>query len=285
MYPLLLLLPVLALAGSPPSSPQESFILRTLALGHDPERAFILNADGFYVMVDPKPWELPPVRLRVRPARTESTPTGGAAREPLRIPIPFLLNSVQQVVLPPEFPPNVPLAVDLEIQAPAQAGKQPSKSYEPVVEVPRPAGSTSALLVLYNPVGRKTWDGIKPSLMDTSESALPPGGVLVVNMTGLPLLADIGGHVGLLSPGKSALVRPSLGAGGLFALKLILQNGSEGIQLVDSARNLGSGSRALMVVYPVPVRQNARGADFIFFPLAPDPKPEQVAPPQVSAGR
>lgn len=285
MLSLAFLLPVAALSANPPAPPPP-YVLRTLALGHDPERRFRLKSDGFYEMLEFEPGELPPTGLRVRPA---SAPAGAApaavAKEPLRLPIPFLLNSVQQIILPPEFPPEIPLAVDLEIQLPAQAGKPPSKSYEPVVEVPRPPGSTSALLVLYNPVGRKTWDGIKPSLMDTSESALPPGGVLAINLTGLPLLADIGGRVGVLSPGKSALVRPSPGAGGLFALKLVLQNGSEEIQLVDSARDLGSGSRALMVVYPVPVRQNARGADFIFFPFAPDPKPEPVAPSPAPPGR
>jgi hypothetical protein len=285
MRALLFLLPALVLAANPP--PPAPFALRTLALGHDPERKFRLKSDGFYEMLELEPGELPPTGLRVRPARAPSSaPLPGAPREPGRVPIPFLLNSVQQIVLPPDFPPEVPLAIDLEIQVPAAAGKPASKSYEPIAEIPRPAAATSALLVLYNPVGRKTWDGIKPTLLNTSESVLPPGGLLAINLTGLPLQADIGGRAGVLSPGQNALVRPSV-ASGLFSLRLALGSRDEEIQLVDSSRELPAGSRALLVVYPVPVRQNARGADFIFFPIAPDPKPEPavVPPPGAAAAR
>lgn len=284
------LLAGLAPLGAQPEKAKEAppppYILRVLALGHEPERKFKGVAGGLFVMLPPEPDEIPPPRLYFKPPPPPAPLPAGSplARQFERVPCELSLNSIQQVSVPIEVPREARLVIEKELPAPpaaANGGKGvPEKAYAELGVLERRPDASSALVILYNPAGAKTWNNVRANVIDTSESAIPPGAVLVYNLCREPLSATIGaGVAGTLAPGQSALARPRIDPEGNFALRLLLDRNSEAVQLVDSERAFPPGSRAFLVVYPVPAVRNIREADFVLFVIPPDPKPEPVAAP------
>lgn len=273
---------LLALAASLPAAEPAPppYVVRLLAIGHEPERKYKLRSDGFYDMLELDPREMPPQALFLRlPALPVALP---GPKRVARIRCGVQLNAVQETALPATVPPEAPLPIELEVVKPgADGAKGPAeRTYDEIGEIKRAADSTSALVILYNPVGRKSWDAVKPFVIDTSERALPPGTILLYNLCPESLVAQVGSpNAGTLAPAQSAFVRPSVSASGQFGLKLVLMRNREEVQLVDSQRDLPPGSRGLLVVYPVPGNRNARAADFVLYIFPPDPKPETVAAP------
>lgn len=293
----LLLLLVRADAAAPAEPPPPPFAVRVLALGHDPERRYRKigggagSPGGLLIMEDPDPSELPPAEIYFRPPPPPTPlPAGSpAAKAFARIACPTSLNSVHQILLPPEIAADAKLVIEREgppAPVPNGAKGAPEKTYDEIGVLQRAPKLTSALVVLYNPVGAKTWERVRPTVIDTSESALPPGGILVYNLCREDLLASVGGNNGKLAAGQSALVRPKVDASGLFALRLLLARSGDATQLIDSVRELPAGSRAFLIIYPVPVSRNAREADFVLYVIPPDPKPAPPAAPATKpAGR
>jgi len=265
----LLLLAAAALAVPPAPVPPPPYVLRVLALGHEPERRYFVRSDGFLDMHELDPRELPPSALFVRPA-----PEG---REAERARVGVALNSVTETVLPPPPAAGDTLALEREVRLPAAPGRPAELRYERLAELARPAGSGSSLVLLHNPVGRRTWDDVRPSLIDTSESRIPPGSVLVLNLCPEPLDAAVGGRAGRLPSGQTVLVPVSVAPAAPLSLRLELRRGGDAVQLFDSAREMPASRRGLLVVHPVPVSRNSRGADFSLLALASDPAP--AAPP------
>jgi hypothetical protein len=265
-----------------PSSPVP-YVVRVLALGHDPERKFKLRSDGLYEMMDTDMRELPPREIFVRPPAPTIVLPG--AKPPTHIACGLQLNGVQQTILPATILPDDPLPLELEVVAPPVAGAKgpPEKSYKEIGEIKRTPESTSSLVILYNPAGQKTWDGVKPFVIDTSEVTLPVGSILVYNLCRESLSATIGGNNGVLASGQSALVRPKVSADSLFELRLLLAKSSEDVQLIDSVRGLPPGSRAFLIIHPVPISRNSREADFVLFVIPADPKPEPIIAPVVTS--
>jgi hypothetical protein len=290
--PLLVLLGFLsavpdAVALAVPEPPPH--VVRVLALGHDPERRYRKigggegSPGGLLVMEDPDPSELPPPQIFFRaPPAPAVAPGLPATKVERRTACPVNLNSVQQVTLPKDIPVDAKLAVEREAPPkPVTAGtKLPlEKEYDQIGSLQLTPGATSSLVVLYNPAGVKTWENVRPSVIDTSEKSLPPGAILVYNLCRESVQASVGGSVGVLASGQSAYVRPAVDAANLFGLRLLLARTGEDVQLVDSVRELPKGARAFLIIYPVPLSRNAREADFILFVIPPDPKPEPVAAP------
>lgn len=268
--PLLLLASGLAATPARAADPAPPpYVLRVLALGHEPERRFFRRPDGFLDMHELDPRELPPAALFARPA--------AQGRESDRARLSVSLNSVTEAALPPPPASGDTLALERELRLPAEPGRPAEVRYERLGEVARPAGSGSSLVLLHNPVGRRTWDDVRPAVIDTSESRIPPGTVLVLNLCAEPVDAALGGRAGRLAGGQSALVPVAAAAAAPLSVRLELRRGGESVQLFDSAREMPASRRALLVVHPVPVARNARGADFSLLPLTPDPAP--VAPP------
>ena len=274
----------LTAADSGPKSviPQPApYIVRVLALGHEPDRKYKLLSNGFYEMLELDSREMPPRVLYIRPPTPTVVLPG--AKTPARIACGLQLNGVQQTVLPATILPEDPLPLEVEVLSPPVAGAKdpPEKSYKEIGEIKRTPESTSSLVILYNPVGRKTWDGVKPFVIDTSEKSLPVGAMLVYNLCTDSLLARIGSPgEGTLAPGQSAFVRPQVSALNYFDLKLVLQRNGEQVQLIDAAREFAPGSRGLLVIYPQPVDRNTRGADFVLYIFPADSLPEPaIVPP------
>jgi hypothetical protein len=296
---LLLFLSVFA-PSAPAQVPAEAppHVMRVLALGHDPERRYrkigggVGSPGGLLVMEDPDPSELPPPQVYFR--ALVSGPAAPGAPRPgkveFRAVCPVSLNSVQQVALPRDIPPDAKLAIEREVPpkpAPAGARLLAEKTYEQMGSLQLKPGSTSSLVILYNAVGSRTWENVRPSVVDTSETSLPAGAILVYNLCREAVQASVGGRVGVLASGQSAFVRPAVDADNLFSLRLLLSRSGEDIQLVDSVRELPKGARAFLIIYPVPLSRNAREADFILFVLPPDSKSETepaVAPVPGPAG-
>jgi hypothetical protein len=262
-------------------------VVRVLALGHEPDRKYQLLSNGFYAMLDLDPRELPPPAIHLRlPA--SSSPGGG--REPRRIACAVQLNGVLTSQLPDDLPAGAALPIELESLAPPGSGQAsaPERTYREIGLIPRTPGAHSSLVILYNPIGRRTWDGVKPVVLDTSDKAFPPGALLVYNLCPEDLSAQIGVSVGTLAPGQSAFSQPQVGPRGYFDLRLALRRNGNDVQLVDASRQFPSGSKGLLVVYPQPAERNNRAADFVLYFIPPDPKPEPVAPPSAKpshAGR
>lgn len=277
-----------AAPGEPAKQPPAPYVVRVLALGHEPERKFKSITGGLFVMLPPEPDEVPPSALYLRPP---APPAPLPANSPLarqfeRVPCGITLNGIQQSVLPPEIPRDAKLVIEREALAqPApNAAVAGAKAYDELGTLELKPGASSALVILYNPVGSKVWNNVKANVMDTSESVLPPGSVWVYNLCREKLVATIGTPgAGTLAPGQSAMVQPRTDADGNFALHLLLERGESVVQLVDSERGFPPGSRGFLVVYPVPENRNARGADFILFVIPPDPKPEPLAVPGAGA--
>lgn len=274
MRALLLLLPLAALAAD--KAPPPPFVVRVLALGHEPERRYFLRSDGFFDMHELDPRELPPAALFLRAPASSPVP---GSREPERIRLPVVLNSVTeaQVAAPAD---GQALVLERAVVVPAAEGKSAETRFEAVGEVVRSPGAGSSLVILYNPLGRRTWDGVKPSVLDTSSSRLPLGSLLVMNLCAEPVEASVAGRAGQLAGGQSALLPVQVAAGAPLELRLSLRRGPEPTQLFDSAREMPASRRALLIVHPVSPSRNARGADFLLLPLPADPEP---APP--AAGR
>jgi len=265
----LLLLPSLLLAQAvPPPAPQPPYVLRVLALGHEPERKFFLRSDGFYDMHALNPEELPPQEIFAR-LPTAAPVTGSP--EPERIRVGVMLNAVGEVQLPSTASVGETLILERAKVTAAKEGKPAETRYERLGEIPRTADSSSALVLLYNPSGRRTWEDVRPSIIDTSGSRVPPGSLLVMNLCAEPLEAVIAGRGGQLVSGQSALVNVATAAGAPLELRLSLLRGATPTQLVDSARTMPASRRALLIVYPVPIARNARSADFLLIPLSVDP--------------
>lgn len=271
MRALLLLLPLAALAADkvPPPPPPPPFVVRVLALGHEPERRYFLRADGFFDMHELDPRELPPSALFLRAPSAAAVP---GAREPERIRLPVVLNSVTeaQVAAPAD---GQSLVLERAISVPAAEGKPAETRYEAVGEVVRTPGAGSALIVLYNPLGRRTWEGVKPSVLDTSSARVPVGSLLLMNLCAEPVDASVGGRAGQLAGGQSALLPVQVPGGAPLELRLALRRGPEPTQLFDSAREMPASRRALLIVHPVAASRNARGADFLLLALSADPDP------------
>lgn len=264
-------------------------VVRVLALGHDPERRYRKigggagSPGGLLIMEDPDPSELPPPQVYFRAPPVQPVAPGvPAAKVERRTACPVNLNSVQQVTLPKDIPADAKLAVEREAPPkPAVPGAKlpPEKVYDQIGSLQLTPGASSSLVVLYNPVGAKTWENVRPSVIDTSEKSLPPGAILVYNLCRESVQATVGGNVGVLASSQSAFVRPAVDASNLFGLRLLLARSGEDVQLVDSVRELPKGARAFLIIYPVPLSRNAREADFILFVIPPDPKPEPVVAP------
>ena len=265
------------------------YVVRVLALGHEPERKFKGVEGGLFVMLPPEPDEIPPAQIFFRPP---SPPAPLPANSPLakqyeRIRCEISLNSIQQSVVPVEVPRDANLVIEKEIPPPISAAGSlkgvPEKAYEELGKLERKSESSSALVVLYNPAGSKVWNKVKANIIDTSESTLPVGSILVYNLCRENLSATVGSPTaGVLTAGQSALVRPVTNGAGNFALRLLLNRGGEIIQLIDGERSFPPGSRAFLIIYPVPITRNAREADFILFVIPPDPKPEPVVAPVIT---
>jgi hypothetical protein len=272
-------------APKPVIPPPAPYIVRILALGHEPDRKYKLLSNGFYEMLELDSREMPPRVLYIRlPTPAVVLP---GSKPPAHIACGLQLNGVQETVLPTSIPPEDPLPLELEVVAPPVAGAKgpPEKSYKEIGEIKRTSESTSSLVILYNPAGRKTWDGVKPFVIDTSEKALPAGAMLVYNLCTDNLLARVGSPgEGTLAPGQSAFVRPQVNAQNYFDLKLVMQRNGEQVQLIDAAREFAPGARGLLVIYPQPLDRNTRGADFVLYLFPVDPQPEPViAPPPAAA--
>lgn len=264
--------------------------MRVLALGHDPERRYRKigggagSPGGLLVMEDPDPSELPPPQIyfRAPPVAPIAPGLPSAPKVERRTACPVNLNSVQQVSLPKDVPSDAKLAVEREAPPkPPVAGSKlpPEKEYDQIGSLQLTPNATSSLVVLYNPVGAKTWENVRPTVIDTSEKALPPGAILVYNLCREAVQASVGGNVGVLASGQSAFVRPAVDPSNLFNLRLLMSRSGDDIQLVDSVRELPKGARAFLIIYPVPLSRNSREADFILFVIPPDPKPEPVVAP------
>lgn len=279
------LAPLAAQPDKAKEAPPPPYIVRVLALGHEPERKFKGVAGGLFVMLPPEPDEIPPPRLYFKPPPPPAPLPAGSplARQFERVPCELSLNSVQQVSVPSEIPREARLVIEKELPEPPvpTGGKgRPEKAYAELGVLERRPDSGSALVILYNPAGAKTWNNVRANVIDTSEATIPPGSVLVYNLCREPLSAAIGaGVAGTLAPGQSALARPRVDPEGNFALRLLLERNGDAVQLVDSERAFPPGSRAFLVVYPVPAVRNIREADFVLFVIPPDPKPEPVAAP------
>ena len=282
MRALLLLLPLASLAAEKAAAPPPPYVLRVLALGHEPERRFFLRSDGFFDMHELDPRELPPAALFLR---APDAPPAPGSREPLRHRAAALLNAVGESRLPPVPEGGDALVIERAVEAPASEGKPPEVRYERLGDLARPAGSASALVILYNPLGRRTWDGVKPTVLDTSASRVPPGSLLLMNLCPDPLDASVEGRAGQLAAGQSALLAVSAPGGAPLELKLALRRVAEPAQLFDSAREMPVSRRALLIVYPVSASRNARGADFILLPLSEDPAPAAPPSPPAASGR
>lgn len=273
----LLLIPLLVAGQAEPAKPAPPpYVLRLVALGHEPERRFFLRSDGFFDMHELDPRELPPSALYVRASEASAAP---GSREPARTRVGVVLNSMTETQLPPPPAAGETLLIERQVatEAPAK-DRVPELRYERMGELARPAGSGSALVILYNPVGRRGWDDVRPTVVDTSESKVPPGSVMVLNLCPEPLDAVLGERAGQLAAGQSALVPVGVAASAPLAVRLSLRRGAEPVQLFDSAREMPASRRALLLVHPVPVARNARGADFLLLPLAADPSPPPAAP-------
>jgi hypothetical protein len=278
-----------AVSFAAPVSPQKDappppYVIRVLALGHEPERKFKSITGGLFVMLPPEPDEIPPSRIYFRPpAPPAALPPGSAiARQFEPISCELSLNAIQEVRVPAEVSRDAKLTVEKEIPAPAPVdGKgKAGVAYEELGAIERKADATSGLAILYNPAGSKTWRNVRANFIDTSESTLPVGTVLVYNLCRENLIASIGSPgAGTLTAGQSAFVRPKTDANGNFLLRLFLDRNGDQVQLVDSERGFPIGSRGFLIVYPVPENRNARAADFILFVIPPDPKPEPVVAP------
>lgn len=277
----------------PVETPPPPFVVRVLALGHDPERRYKKigggagSPGGLLIMEEPDAKELPPTEIYFRPP---PPPAPLPANSPLlkaftRVACATNLNSVQQVTLPAEIPVDAKLIIEKEVPAPpAAAGAKgpPEKAYDEIGVLQRKSETTSSLVVLYNPVGAKTWENVRPTVIDTSETVLPVGSILVYNLCRENLSATIGGNNGVLASGQSALVRPAVGTDSLFGLRLLLAKSGEDVQLIDSVRGLPPGSRAFLIIHPVPISRNSREADFVLFVIPADPKPEPVVAPVIT---
>lgn len=281
---------VAAVSAAPATAQKEAspppYVIRVLALGHEPERKFKGITGGLFVMLPAEPDEVPPSRLYFRPpAPPAPLPPGSPlARQFEPTACELSLNSIQEVRVPAEVPRDAKLTVEKEVPAPPAADGvakgAPGKAYAELGVLERKPDATSALVILYNPAGSKTWNNVRANFIDTSEAALPVGSILVYNLCRETLTATVGTPgAGTLAPGQSAFVRPSTGPAGSFVLRLFLDRGSDPVQLVDSERAFPPGSRAFLIVYPVPANRNAREADFILFVIPPDPKPEPVVAP------
>jgi hypothetical protein len=284
MRVLLMLMPLTALAAdsTAPSTPTPPppYVVRVLALGHEPERRFFLRADGFFDMHELDPRELPPTALFLRSSSALAVP---GARQPERTRLSVVLNSVTETQLPAPADGQT-LVVERAVVVPAAEGKPAETRYEAVGEVSRAPGAGSALVVLYNPLGRRTWEGVKPSVIDTSSSRIPAGSMLLMNLCTEAVDASVGGRVGQLAGGQSALLSVAVPGGAPLELRLALRRGAEPTQLFDSAREMPTSRRALLIVHPVSPARNARGADFLLLPLSADPEPPP-APASAGAGR
>lgn len=276
---LLSLLPLAALAAlaADPAkpAPPPPHIVRVLALGHEPERRFFLRADGFFDMHELDPRELPPSALFIR---LPAAPGAAASGEPPRIRAVVTLNSVSETSVPAPSPGET-LPIERQVTVPAADGKPAQTRYERVGELNPVPGAGSSLVILYNPVGRRTWEGVQPTVLDTSASRIPAGSLLLMNLCSEPLEATVGGRGGQLPGGQSALIPVAAAAGSPLALRLLLRRGSEPTQLFDSAREMPASRRGLLIVHPVAERRNARGADFLLLPLSADPEPAPATPP------
>lgn len=281
VFPCLLALAAAGALAAPQEATKElpPYVVRVLALGHEPERRFTRVEGGLFVMLPPEPDEVPPGVIYLKPP---VSPVPLPARSPLarqfdRVPCTVSLNGIQQVLIPPEIPREAGLVVEREAlaqSAPASVGPA-AKVYEELGVIERQPGATSSLVILYNPVGSKVWNRVKANVLDTSESVLPPGSLLVYNLCRQKLVATVGSPTaGTLAPGQATMVRPRVDAEGNFALQLLLERGASVVQLVDSERGFPPGSRGFLIVYPVPISRNVREADFILFVIPPDPKPE-----------
>lgn len=291
---ILLLAGLAPLAAQPEKAkeaPPPPYVVRVLALGHEPERKFKGVEGGLFVMLPPEPDEIPPPRLYFKPPPPPAPLPAGSplARQFERVPCEITLNGIRQVSVPSEIPREARLVIEKELpEPPVTAGGKgrPEKAYAELGVLERRPGASSALVILYNPAGAKTWNNVRANVIDTSESTIPPGSVLVYNLCREPLSAAIGaGVAGTLAPGQSALARPRIDAGGNFALRLLLDRNGEAVQLVDSERAFPPGSRAFLVIYPVPAVRNIREADFVLFVIPPDPKPEPAVAPMPPGGR
>jgi hypothetical protein len=192
------------------------------------------------------------------------------------------LNAITETQLPAPAE-GAALVIERAVAAPAVEGKPAETRYEAVGEISRAAGARSSLILLQNPLGRRYWEGVKPSVIDTSSSRVPPGSILLMNLCAEPVDAVVGGRGGQLAGGQSALVAVAAPGGAPLELRLALRRGAEPIQLFDSARAMPASRRALLIVHPVATARNARGADFLLLPLSADPEPPPV--PAVPAGR
>ena len=293
-----LILLLAAVAGAPAAEkpkdapPPPPYVVRVLALGHEPERKFKGVAGGLFVMLPPEPDEIPPPRIYLKPPPPPAPLPANSplARQFERVSCELALNGIQQAVVPNDIPRDAKLVIEKEVPgAPPVEGSAKGahdKAYAELGTLERKPDSSSALVVLYNPAGSKTWNNVRANVIDTSESALPVGTVLVYNLCRETLTATIGSPgSGTLAPGQSAFVHPRVDADGNFALRLFLDRGADPVQLIDGERSFPPGSRAFLIIYPVPANRNAREADFILFVIPPDPKPEPVAtPPAGGAG-
>jgi hypothetical protein len=263
------------LAAALPAAPSEPppHVVRVLALGHEPERRFFKRADGFFDMHEIDPREMPPSALFLR---APDAPPAPGSREPSRVRLSVVLNSVTETALPASAS-GASLVLERAVETPAAEGKPAETRYARLGELARPPGPGSSLVILYNPLGRTTWESVQPTVMDTSPSRLPAGTLLVMNLCAEPLEAVIGGRAGQLAAGQSALLPVAVPGGSALELRLALRRGSDVTQLYDSAREMPFSRRGLLIVHPVPTRRNIRGADFLLLPLSADPEPPAAA--------